>query len=65
MRIESLWGLIRTRSSGASARSHRLRRVLMVVETALAIVLLTGAGLTMRSLQAITSLDPVSNPIIC
>ena len=55
--VEGQQALVRTRSVGASARSHRLRRVLMVVETALAIVLLTGAGLTMRTLQEITRLD--------
>jgi len=55
--VEGQQALVRTRSVGASARSHRLRRVLMVVETALAIVLLTGAGLTMRTLQEITRQD--------
>ena len=55
--VEGQQALIRTRSSGASAGSHRLRRALMVVETALAIVLLTGAGLMMRTLQEITRLD--------
>ncbi len=55
--VEGQQALVRTRSTGASARSHRLRRALMVVETALAIVLLTGAGLTMRTLQEITRLD--------
>src|SRR5262249_26343125 len=54
--------LIRTRASGSSARTHRLRRTLMVVETALAIVLLTGAGLTMRTLQQITSQDSGFQP---
>src|SRR6185503_13338864 len=55
--IEGQQALVRTRSVGASARSHRLRRALMVVETALAIVLLTGAGRTMRTLQEITRQD--------
>jgi putative ABC transport system permease protein len=49
--------LVRGRSTGFSARSHRLRRALMVVETALALVLLTGAGLTMRTLQQLTRVD--------
>jgi putative ABC transport system permease protein len=49
--------LMRVRAAGASAGSHRLRRVLMVVETALAIVLLTGAGLMMRTLQELTRVD--------
>lgn len=55
--IDGQHALVRTRSSGASARSHRLRRVLMVVETALAIVLLTGAGLMLRTLQQLTRVD--------
>jgi putative ABC transport system permease protein len=55
--VEGQQALVRTRSVGASARSHRLRRVLMVVETALAILLLIGAGLTMRTLQEISRLD--------
>jgi len=49
--------LVRTRSTGASARTHRLRRALMVVETALAIILLMGAGLMLRTLQQLTRVD--------
>jgi len=49
--------LVRGRSSGFAARSHRLRRGLMAVETALALILLTGAGLMMRTLQEITQVD--------
>ena len=45
------------RSGGASAGSHRLRRGLMIVEVALAVVLLTGAGLMMRTLQELTRVD--------
>jgi putative ABC transport system permease protein len=55
--VDGQQALMRTRSSGASARSHRLRRVLMVVETALAIVLLMGAGLMLRTLQQLTHVD--------
>jgi putative ABC transport system permease protein len=46
------------RGGGTSARSHRLRRGLIVVETALAIVLLTGAGLMIRTLQFLVGTDP-------
>jgi putative ABC transport system permease protein len=60
--VEGQQALIRTRASGSSARTHRLRRTLMVIETALAIVLLTGAGLTMRTLQQITRLDSGFQP---
>jgi predicted permease len=43
-------------SSGA--RSQRLRAALVVAEVALAIVLLTGAGLMIRSVQKLTAIDP-------
>jgi putative ABC transport system permease protein len=49
--------LVRGRSSGFAARSHRMRRVLIAVETALALMLLTGAGLMMRTLQELTQVD--------
>ena len=49
--------LIRGRSAGFSARSHHLRRGLIVVETALAIVLLVGAGLMIRTVQRLASVD--------
>jgi putative ABC transport system permease protein len=49
--------LIRGRSAGFAARSHRLRRGLIAVETALALMLLTGAGLMMRTLQELTQVD--------
>jgi putative ABC transport system permease protein len=49
--------LIRGRSAGFTARSHRLRRGLIAVETALALMLLTGAGLMMRTLQELTQVD--------
>ena len=51
---------MRGRSAGFASRSHRLRRGLMVVETALALVLLTGAGLMMRTLQELTRSRPAS-----
>ena len=49
--------LVRGRAAGFAAQSHRLRRGLMVVETALALVLLTGAGLMMRTLQQLTRVE--------
>ncbi|HEV2984154.1 MAG TPA: ADOP family duplicated permease [Vicinamibacterales bacterium] len=55
--VQGQHALVRGRSTGFAARSHRLRRGLMVVETALALVLLTGAGLMMRTLQELTHVD--------
>jgi len=49
--------LTRSRAAGASASSHRLRRGLMAIEVALALMLLTGAGLMMRTLQEITRVE--------
>ncbi len=47
---------------GATAAQQRVRgwgrRLLVVVQTALALVLLSGSGLMLRSFQALTSLDP-------
>ncbi len=47
---------------GASEGRHRTQRVFVVVEMALALVLLVGAGLTIRSLMKLWSLDPGFNP---
>ena len=56
-RTDARSSLLRLRAAGASAGSHGLRRLLIVVETALAIVLLTGAGLTTRTLTALSRVD--------
>jgi putative ABC transport system permease protein len=45
------------RSSGGIGH-HHLRNLLVVSEVALALVLLTGAGLMMRSFMRLTSVDP-------
>jgi predicted permease len=39
-------------------RSHTMRRVLVVAEFALAVILLTGAGLLLRSFAAVEAVDP-------
>ena len=47
---------------GASGTRHRTQNAFVVVEMALALVLLTGAGLTIRSLAKLWSVDPGFNP---
>jgi len=54
--------LVRSRASGLTAGSHRLRRGLMIAETALAVLLLTGAGLMIRTLQQLTGVDTGFRP---
>ena len=45
-----------------SVGSHRLRSVFVVVQVALALVLLVGAGLLMKSFNRLQSVDPGFNP---
>jgi len=47
---------------GASGARHRAQGVFVVLETALALVLLVGAGLMIRSLAALWSVDPGFRP---
>ena len=46
-----------TRSSGGGQYGNRLRRVLVITEVALALVLLTGAGLLVKSFLRLRSMD--------
>jgi putative ABC transport system permease protein len=48
--------------SGESLRRSRFRDILIVVEVALALILMIGATLTVRSLQHISAVDPGFNP---
>ena len=59
-----LLGLQETGRSGGSGgrRMHRLRSTLVVAEMALAVILLTGAGLLIRSFIALTQVDPGFQP---
>jgi putative ABC transport system permease protein len=55
--IHGQQALVRGRAVGFAARSHHVRRGLIVVETALAIVLLIGAGLMIRTVQQLIGVD--------
>jgi putative ABC transport system permease protein len=46
------------RTSSQGRERHRARAVLVVAQVALAVVLLVGAGLMVRSFQALTQVDP-------
>jgi predicted permease len=50
------------RSSGAGRRHTRLSRILVIVEVALSIVLLAGAGLLLRSFWRVLEVRPGFNP---
>lgn len=50
------------RSAGADARGFHLRNLFVVAEMSLALVLLAGSGLLIRSFQRLTAVDPGFDP---
>ena len=60
--VQGQHALIRGRATGFAAGSHRLRRGLMVAETALALILLAGAGLMIRTLQQLAGVETGFRP---
>ena len=54
--------LNQTRGAQAASSSSRMRKLLVVLEVALACVLLVGAGFMMKSLLAVLSVDPGFRP---
>jgi predicted permease len=53
---------LREGSRGLTGRAPALRRALVVCETAVAVVLLSGAGLLLRSLGELSKVDPGFSP---
>jgi predicted permease len=54
--------ILKESGRGSSGTRHRLQGVFVIVEVAMALVLLVGAGLMLRSLAALWRVDPGFNP---
>jgi predicted permease len=54
--------ILKESGRGSSGSRHRLQGVFVAVEVAMALVLLVGAGLMVRSLSALWRVDPGFNP---
>jgi predicted permease len=55
-------GTLKEGGRGGSGARHRTQSIFIIAETALALVLLVGAGLMIRSLSALWGLDPGFDP---
>jgi putative ABC transport system permease protein len=56
------WVALKSNRSTEGSQSKRLRRALVMGETALSLILLAGAGLLMRSFEKILKVDPGFQP---
>jgi putative ABC transport system permease protein len=61
-RLAGLANALKDSARGSSAQSWHSRRLLVVTEVTLAVVLAVTAGLMMRSVQKLTAIDPGFNP---
>jgi putative ABC transport system permease protein len=53
------------RQIGSGVRHRRLRNAFVIAEVALAVVLLAGAGLLLRSFSSLRSVNPASIRATC
>jgi predicted permease len=58
----NLEGILKESGRGLSGTRHKLQGIFVAVEVAMALVLLVGAGLMLRSLAALWRVDPGFNP---
>jgi putative ABC transport system permease protein len=61
-RREDLSSITRETSSSSIARAHRMRHALVIAEVALALILLVGAGLLVKSFLQVSAIDPGFDP---
>ena len=54
--------ILKESGRGSTGARHRLQRIFVAVEVAMALVLLIGAGLMLRSLSALWRVNPGYNP---
>ena len=58
----NLQEILKESGRGSSSARHRLQRILGAIEVAMALLLLIGAGLMLRSLDALWRVNPGFNP---